>query len=345
MLKADFIVKEKVTIREALAILDAIAHLTSCLFVVDDDGVVKGSLSDGDIRRGMLAGAGMESPVSDVMHRDFKFLRQDNLDVASLKFLRERQIRFIPVLDSLGHLVDTVNLMKYRSRLPVSAVLMAGGKGERLRPLTEHTPKPLLPVGGKAIIDHNVDRLISFGIRDIRVSVHYLAQQIEAHFSNPVEGVQVQCIREKEYLGTIGAVRQMPPFCEDTVLVMNSDLFTNIDLEDFYLHFLENLADFSVAAVPYNVSIPYGILELDGRRVKKVIEKPVFNYYAGAGIYLMKRSVIETIPADTFFHATDLIDKLAGEGRNVIRYPLNGTWVDIGSLKEYQKACDLAGHL
>lgn len=341
----DFIVKTDTGIRQALSILNELAPEITCLFVVDEEEKVLGSLSDGDIRRGMLAGVGIDRPVTTVMHRDFKFLRQGDMDVAMLKSFRDRHILFVPVLDDGGRLVDMVNLVKYRSRLPISAVLMAGGKGERLRPLTENTPKPLLPVGDKAIIDYNVERFVSYGIRDIRVSVNYLAGQIEDHFARPFDGVQVKCVREKEFQGTIGAVRQMTSFDEDTVLVMNSDIFTNIDLEDFYLHFLQNGADFSVAAVPYNVSIPYGILDLDGRRVKGVIEKPVFNYYAGAGIYLMKKSVIDSIPADSFFHATDLMEKLVSEGRNVIRYPLNGTWVDIGSLKEYQRACDLARHL
>ena len=338
-----YIIPTDTSIKEALALLES--NDTQTLFVTDGDGRMKGSLSDGDVRRGMLAGAGIDDPVSDVMHKDFKFLTQSGFDVSLIRSYREKRIFLIPVLDRDGRIVDTVNLLKYRSRLPVDAVLMAGGKGERLRPLTEQTPKPLLPVGGKAIIDHNVDRLISFGIRDISVTVHYLAGQIERHFETPRDGVQVRCCREADYLGTIGSLRLVPGFPDETVLVMNSDLFTNIDFEDFYLHFKEHDADLSVAAVPYNVSIPYGILDLDGRNVKGIIEKPVFNYYAGAGIYLMKREVVGEIPEGRLFHATDLIQKLADEGRKVIRYPLNGTWIDIGSFKEYQKACDLIKHL
>lgn len=332
------------SIREALALLEALSYDITCLFVVDPDGVMVGTLTDGDIRRGMIAGAMIDDPVSAVMRRHFRFLRQP-IDVTSLREFRKKLILLIPVLDDAGHIVDAVNLMKDRSRLPVGAVLMAGGKGERLRPLTESTPKPLLPVGDKAIIDHNVDRMISYGISDIRVSVHYLAKQLEDHFSTSRNGVQVQCIRENEYLGTIGSVRQMPPFPEDTLLVMNSDLFTNIDFEDFYLHFMEHDADMSVAAIPYNVSIPLGILELEGREVKGIQEKPVFNYYACSGIYLMKREVIEEIPQGAFFHATDLVQKLIDKGRKVIRYPMNGTWIDIGTIKEYQKACELVKHL
>ena len=331
------------SVREALGLLEDNSSQT--LFVTDGEGRMQGSLTDGDVRRGMLAGATLDSPVSAVMHRDFRFLRQGAVDVARIKAFREKRILFIPVLDAQGRIVDTLDLARYRSRLPVSAVLMAGGKGERLRPLTESTPKPLLPVGDKAIIDHNVDRILSYGIRDVTVSVNYRAEQIEAHFTAPRDGVRVKCFREPSFLGTIGSVRLMPAFPEETVLVMNSDLFTNIDFEDFYLHFKEHDADLSVAAVPYNVSIPLGILDLDGRDVKGVSEKPVYNYYAVSGIYLMKRAVIDEIPEGAFFHATDLIQKLVAAGRKVIRYPLNGTWIDIGTLKEYQKANDLIKHL
>jgi dTDP-glucose pyrophosphorylase len=338
-----YIIDTATSVREALALLDLSEAQT--LFVTDGEGRMKGTLTDGDVRRGMLAGAGIDSPVSAVMHRDFKFLRAGAVDVARIREFRQKRILFIPILDGQDRIVDTLNLLKYRSRLPVDAVLMAGGKGERLLPLTEKTPKPLLPVGDKAIIDHNVDRLLSYGVRDITVSVNHLAEQLEAHFAAPCDGVQVKCFREKEFLGTVGSVRLMPAFPDDTVLVMNSDLFTNIDFEDFYLHFKEYDADLSVAAVPYDVSVPLGILDLDGRDVKGVVEKPVYNYYALAGIYLMKRFVIAEIPEGTFFHATDLIQKLVDEGRKVIRYPLNGTWIDIGTLKEYQKACDLVKHL
>ena len=126
---------------------------------------------------------------------------------------------------------------------------------------------------------------------------------------------------------------------------MNSDLFTNIDYEDFYLHFKQHDAEMSVAAVPYDVSIPYGILDLDGRNIKGLLEKPKYNYYANAGIYLIKKTALAEIPEDTFFNATDLIEKLISENKKVVRYPLNGAWIDIGNPQEYQKAKDLVKHL
>jgi NDP-sugar pyrophosphorylase family protein len=254
-------------------------------------------------------------------------------------------MKLISVLDADHHIVDIIDLDRYKTRLPIDAVLMAGGRGERLRPLTEKTPKPLLPVGNKAIIDHNIDRLISYGIQHINVTVNYLKEQIEEHYQEPRNSVKIRTVREPKFLGTIGSVKFVPSFYNDTVLVMNSDLFTNIDYEDFFLHFKEHDAEMSVAAVPYNVSIPYGILDLDGRNIKGLLEKPQYNHYANAGIYLIKRRALEEIPDGEFFNATDLVEKLISEGKSVIRYPLNGTWIDIGNPQEYQKAKDLVNHL
>jgi NDP-sugar pyrophosphorylase family protein len=267
---------------------------------------------------------------------------EDIDDVKKIKRLRDLKMRLVPVLDAEKHIVETINLEKYNSRLPFDAILMAGGKGERLRPLTLETPKPLLKVGDKCIIDHNIDRLISSGVKHISVTVNYLKEQIEEHFAEPRGEVQVKTVREPKFLGTIGSVKFVENFYNDTVLVMNSDLFTNINYEDFFLHFQQHDAEMSLAAVPYDISIPYGILNLDGYDVHGVIEKPKFNYYANAGIYLIKRRALDEIPADTFFHATDLIEKLIAQKKKVVRYPLAGYWIDIGNPDEYYKACEMA---
>jgi NDP-sugar pyrophosphorylase family protein len=222
---------------------------------------------------------------------------------------------------------------------------MAGGKGERLRPLTEKTPKPLLKVGDKAIIDYNIESLIEYGIKHISVTVNYLHEQLEAHFKSPKKGVNISCVCEPQYLGTIGSVKFVDRFHNDTVLVMNSDLFTNINYEDFYLHFKEHDADMSVAAVPYSVSVPYGIFDLNGRDIQGVQEKPTYNYYANAGIYLMKRTLIDKIPADTFYNATDFMEMLIREKMKVVRFPITGYWIDIGKHEDYKKAMEIAKHI
>lgn len=340
------IINKNRTLLEALSLINELYPDPLVLFVVDDNGGMVGTLTDGDSRRGLIAGCSVNDSIDKVMHRDFNYMKvEDANNVQEIRRQKELRMKLVPVLDTDCQIVDIINLEKYKTRLPVDAVLMAGGKGERLRPLTEKTPKPLLPVGNKAIIDHNVDRLISYGIKHISVTVNYLKEQIEEHYTEPRNGVQIQTIREPKYLGTIGSIRFVPQFYNDSVLLMNSDIFTNIDYEDFFLHFHYHDAEMSVAAIPYDVSIPYGILELDGRNIQGLLEKPKYNYYANAGIYLIKRRALEEIPEDTFFNATDLIEKLIGEGKKVIRYPMNGTWIDIGNPQEYQKANDLVKHL
>lgn len=346
MTEKDHIISKDVTLLESLSRINGLSPGPLVLFVVDSDGRMAGSLTDGDIRRALISGAGLSTPVGEVMHREFHFLREGEGDqVTEIRRLRARNLKMVPVLDADGRMVEMLDLERQVTRLPVDAVLMAGGKGIRLRPLTDTTPKPLLKVGGKPIIDHNVDRLIKFGVKHISVTVNYLAEQLEEHFAQPRGGVQVRCVHEPAYLGTIGSLRFVESFHNDTIMLMNSDVFTNINFEDFFLHFRESGADMSVAAIPYTVSVPYGIFDLEGSSVRGVVEKPTFNYYANAGIYLLKRSALDLIPEGKFFNATDLIDALVGEGRKVARFPLNGTWIDIGNPQEYQKADELAKQL
>lgn len=340
------IISQNCTILDALKQINSLAPNPLVLFVVDDEQRMVGTITDGDSRRALIAGAHLQDPAEMIMYRNFKFLRKGETDdVQHLQKQRDLKMKLVPILDNDNHIVDIIDLERCITRLPVDAVLMAGGKGERLRPLTEKTPKPLLKVGEKCIIDHNVDRLIKYGIQHINITVNYLHDQIEDHYQEPRNGIKINTVCEPRFLGTIGSIKFVESFYNDTVLVMNSDLFTNIDFEDFFIHFQQHDAEMSVAAVPYNVSIPYGILDLDGRNIHGLIEKPKYVYYANAGIYLIKRRALDEIPADTFFNATDLIEKLISQGKKVIRYPLNGTWIDIGNPQEYQKAQDLVKHL
>lgn len=346
MIDRKHIINQNMPLLEALSRINTLAPSPLVLFVVDDEDRMVGTLTDGDSRRALIAGASVNDKAERIMLRNFRYMRSDDIsNVIEIRRQKEMKMKLVPILDEERHIIDIINLEKYKTRLPIDAVLMAGGKGERLRPLTEKTPKPLLTVGDKAIIDHNIDRLISYGVQHINVTVNYLHEQIEEHYKEPRNGVKIRTFLEPKFLGTIGSIKFVESFHNDTVLVMNSDLFTNIDYEDFFLHFQQYDAEMSVAAVPYNISIPYGILDLDGRDIKGLLEKPKYNYYANAGIYLIKRQALKEIPEETFFNATDLIEKLIANGKKVIRYPLNGTWIDIGNPQEYQKAQDFVRHL
>lgn len=330
---------------EALKQLNQVHSEAMTLFVVDHDGHMLGTLTDGDIRRGLIRGVAVSAPVSEAMKSDYSFV-ESRAEVRKIRELREKGICLIPLIDSERRLVEIIDISTQKSSLPVDAVLMAGGRGERLRPLTLTTPKPLLKLGEKAIIDQNIDRLTSYGVKHISVTVNYLKEQLIEHFSRPAAGgVKVDCVAESRFFGTIGALRLVREFHNGTILVMNSDLLTNIDYEDFFLHFQEHGAMMSAAAVPYTISVPYGIFELEGRDIRGVHEKPVYNLYANAGIYLLRREALRYIPENETFNATDLIDALAADGQKVIRYPLSGLWIDIGTPEEYRKARELVKHL
>ncbi len=340
-------------ISENETILDALKRINSLhvpeplvLFVIDNDRKMIGTLTDGDIRRALIQGLQLGDKISAAAHHNFNYLLKGiSDDVIHIREQKQKKMKLIPILDENNYIIEIINLEKYKTKLPVDAVLMAGGKGERLRPLTEKTPKPLLKVGDKSIIDYNIHSLISYGVKNISVTVNYLHEQLEEHFADPIQDVKVNTVREPKFLGTIGSIKFVKNFDNDTVLVMNSDLFTNIDYEDFYLHFKEHNADMSVAAIPYSISVPLGVFNLDGRNIRGLVEKPKYNYYANAGIYLIKKSSIEEIPEGEFFNATDLIEKLISQNKTVIRYPLNGTWIDIGTPQEYQKAQDMIKHI
>lgn len=340
-----YIIKSDATVKNALSALNELSDSILTLFVVDAEDRMVGTLTDGDVRRALIEGCDLSDSVEKTMNRNFHYIQVNDLCVEKIQGLRKKGISLLPVLTTEKKIRIIYDLKKKKSILPIDAVLMAGGKGERLRPLTTTVPKPLLKVGDKCIIDYNIDRLIEYGVENINVTVNYLGEQIERHFEEMRDGVQVHCVREPQYLGTIGSVKFIDEFYNDTVLVMNSDLFTNIDFEDFFLHFEKNDADMSVAAVPYSVSVPYGIFELDERVIKGVREKPTYNYYANSGIYLIKKKLFELIPDGLFFNATDLIEKLIEEKYNVIRFPLMGYWIDIGKHEDYKKAQDFVKHL
>ena len=260
--------------------------------------------------------------------------------------LRENNFKVIPVIDSSRQIVNVINFRFQKSYLPIDALIMAGGRGSRLSPMTDQTPKPLLKVGGKAIIDHNIDRLKGYGVDDFHISVRYLGKQLIEHYAKANNnGVQIDFIWETEPLGTIGAASKIEHFQHDYVLVTNSDILTTLDYEDFFLDFLEKDADMAVATVPYQVNIPYAVMETTNNHVISFKEKPTYTYYSNGGIYLMKREMLSTIPNDTFFDATDLMEKLIQEGKNLISYPIRQYWLDIGKPEDFEKAQNDIKHL
>ena len=315
------------------------------LTVLDQQEKVVGVLTDGDIRRGFIKGYQLDDTVSCFLNREFYYLVEDNIDLKKFGEYRTRRLRAVPLLSKERKLLRIYDFTTTKSILPVDAVIMAGGLGSRLRPLTNDTPKPLLKIGGKEIIAYNFDRLHQYGIENQHITVKYLAEQIEEFCNNYPSDINFSLVYEKEYMGTAGALSLIDDFKNDTILLMNSDLLTNIDYEDFYRSFIEKDADIMVASIPYDVSLPYAIFDTHEREVLSFKEKPNFTYYANAGLYLIKKEVLELIPKETLFNATDLLDKVIANDKKLIHYPIRGYWLDIGKHKDFDKAMRDIAHI
>jgi len=315
------------------------------VFIINNENKVIGTITDGDIRRGLINGLSLDTSLKEFICKDFHFIEQGKNSFDKLKVFREKKLKAVPLLSEDKKLVKIIDFTTAKSILPVDAVIMAGGLGSRLQPLTEKTPKPLLKVGGKEIISYNFDRLLQFGITRQYVSVNYLAEQLESFCSIYDNNINFKIIKEKEYLGTAGALTLIDDYHNDTALLMNSDILTNIDYEDFYKTFLEKDADIMVASIPYKVSLPYAIFDANDRKVKGFKEKPNFTYFANAGLYLIKKDIIKKIPKQQFFNATDLMDLVIKMDKKLIHYPIRGYWLDIGKHEDFDKAQKDIAHI
>jgi dTDP-glucose pyrophosphorylase len=316
------------------------------LFVAGADKVLLGTLTDGDIRRGFLSGLTLSDPVSKTMFSGFRSITKNDFSPSTLEELKEKSIYLVPLLDEKGRILKIINLKEKRTVLPLNVVLMAGGKGLRLKPLTDDTPKPLLKVGDKPIIEHNIDRLSSFGIENIEISVGYLGDKIKEYLKDGhSKELHISYIDENEPMGTIGAIKKSSFYHKSCILIMNADLLTNIDFEDFYKTFVEKEGDMIVASIPYKQEVPYGVLELNDDRITGLREKPTYTYYSNAGIYLIKKELLDIIPADAAFNATDLMEKVISLNLRLLNYPILGYWLDIGKHDDYLKAQEDIKHI
>ena len=340
------IVLREQSVREALIKLDKIAP-SSILFVVDADNTLLGSLTDGDLRRGFIKGLGFENSLLEFVQLKPIFIRENEYDLRQLEEFRKNLLKIIPIVNKKHQIVDVLDFSLRTTLIPADAVLMAGGEGKRLRPLTDNTPKPLLRVGDKPIIEYNIDRLREVGIYNINLSINYLGDQLVNYFGDGSDkNINIKYVKENKPLGTIGSILLVESFMHEDIIVMNSDLLTNIDFGDFFKTYKESGADMIVAATSYNVDVPYAVLEVNENNcVKSLKEKPRYTYYSNAGIYILKRNLLGMIPKDTFFDITDLMDRVIEMNLNLVTYPLNGYWLDIGKHEDFKKAQEDIKHI
>lgn len=330
---------------DAIACIDR--NQKGIALVVGPERQLLGTVTDGDIRRAVLARIPLESPVGNLIekkrstpyYRPISALKSSST-AKLLELMLEKQINQVPLLDDQEHVVDLITMKDLVPDQPldIQAVIMAGGFGTRLKPLTNDLPKPMLPVGGRPLMEHIVKQLRVAGIQRVNVTTHYKPEKIKDHFGDgQAFDVTLNYVNEDLPLGTAGALGLLPEPTEP-MLVINGDILTDINIRAFVDYHREYHADMTVAVRRYEVEVPYGVVETEDSHVIRIKEKPKQTFFVNAGIYLIEPSVYQHIPAGKSFHMTDLIEWLIQAKRTVVSFPLHEYWLDVGRHDDYARA-------
>lgn len=336
---ADLLLPPDAPVKRAAQILDASrAHIA---LVVDGDGRLLGTVTDGDVRRGLLRGASVETPVAEVMAARPVTAPEGTTREAAVALMRRKAILQLPLLDAGGRVVALELLERDETAADTWVVLMVGGEGRRLRPLTDDVPKPLLPVGGQPLAETILRRFADQGFRRVFLSVNYKAELFRRHFGDGAAlGIELDYLEETEPRGTAGSLALLPGKPPGPVIVMNGDLLTSVD----FRHLLDFHRDGGAAATlcvrEYALQVPYGVARLEGQRLLALDEKPSESVFVNAGIYVLSPEALARIPASGFYHMTTLLQDLVRDGREVAACPLREYWLDIGRLEDLERAQD-----
>lgn len=341
----DVFISEKNVLREVITALNR--NWRGIVLVVDEARRLMGTITDGDIRRAILSGKGLETPVAELLAQksDSPYPKPITARIGTdanelLRLMREYVVQQLPILDETDRVVGLVTMSDLLpdDALPVRAVIMAGGFGTRLSPLTDEVPKPMLPVGDRPLMEYTVEQLRKAGIHSLNITTHYLTEKISAYFRDGRDfGVDIHYIEEETPLGTAGALGLMEA-SNEPMLVINGDILTRVDFRAMLDFHRKHLADLTVGVRQYEMEVPYGVVDCDGPNVVRLSEKPRHRFLVNAGVYLLDPGVQKFIPRRTFFNMTDLIDRLLEEGRKVVSFPILEYWLDIGQPLDYRKA-------
>ena len=309
--------------------------------VVDDGDRLVGTLTDGDVRRALLKGVPLESPLAPHIHRNFTAVGPKTGRAEVLDLMQARTISQLPIIDSDGRLIGVHLLHEILGAIerPNCAVVMAGGRGSRLWPITESLPKPMIRVAGRPILERIVLHLVSFGVRRIFISINYLGHIVEQHFGDGAQfGCRIQYLRETHSLGTGGSLALLPEAPEHPLIVMNGDLVTQADLGamlEFHGHGQQQV---TVAVRRYVHSVPFGCVELNGDRVVRVEEKPSMSVLVNAGIYVLNPHLVGRVPKDQEFPLTALLEHCLERGETVTAFEIEEDWIDVGQRDQLRQA-------
>lgn len=319
------------------------------VLVVDEEGCLLDTATDGDLRRAVLERVDLDTPLATLAERRVGTTHPKPITVLEgtpeheiVALMSRLKLRHIPVVDAQGHVKDLIIAGETASDgpldLPVSALIMAGGLGTRLRPLTDTVPKPLLPVGNRPIMEDTIRQLAAAGVRRVFVATHYKAEAIEDYFGSGTRlGVEMSYIKEEQPLGTAGALRLLEQPTEP-LLVVNGDVLTRVNYRAMLTFHRENQADMTVGVGQYEFRVPYGVVETSGVEVERLTEKPRMRYFVNAGVYLLEPGVLAHVPEGRRFDMTDLIQALLEAKRRVVSFPITEYWLDVGHHGDYQQA-------
>ncbi len=340
-------IHEDLTIKEALKQMDIAGE--KILFVVDAKGTLLGSITDGDIRRWILKEGALLEKVTGVYNRKPRFLRKNSDASQAREVMIHEKLEALPVVDERGVLVNVLlwneifsgETKPKAATLRVPVLVMAGGKGTRLDPFTKILPKPLIPIGDKPIVEIIMDQLFEFGCNDFYLTVNYKGKMIQAYFDNAECPYNVKIVWEETFLGTAGSLKLVVPLIDAPHLfVSNCDILIRADYTDVHNFHVQNSNDITVIGSMRHVSVPFGVLEMkNGGHLDSIREKPEYDFLANTGMYLVRTTVANDIPANAKFDFTELIGKVKSRGGKVGVYPVSqDSWVDIGQWQEYQVA-------
>lgn len=334
--------RPSIKLGEALGVIDR-GGVQACL-VVNESGRLEGMLSDGDVRRALLGGHSMEAVVGELMNTDFLSVRTPTSPQIAKEFMHRHKIRHVPVLDASGRVENLFVITDHSGRpnIDLPVVVMAGGKGMRLRPLTEQTPKPMLAIGNKPMLERILDRCIATGLTDIYLSVNYLASQIYDYFGDGSQwGLTITYLEEKDSLGTAGSLGLLPAEIESPIFVLNGDVLTEVNLARLLEFHQDSRSTATVALREFVVEVPFGVVSLDGFAIEGIEEKPSFRHFVNAGVYLLEKSVIDLVPTGRAIDMPELIQKAMDKGASVSGFPIHESWLDVGSPETLEQAREI----
>lgn len=330
----------------AISVLDAVKAIETggiqAVLVASAGGRLEGVATDGDIRRGILRGVQLDAPVSTVMNSHPAVLSPEANREQALAMMTRLRIRQIPVTDANGIIVGAHHFDTPDEKAETDgtwAVIMAGGRGTRLHPLTQTTPKPMLQVGGQPLIETIVRNLANQGFDRIYISVNYMAEVFKAHFGDGSRfGVDIRYIEETSRLGTAGALGLLNESPPGPFLVMNGDLLTSVNFRSLIAYHNETRGVSTICVRDYSIQIPYGVIETNAGQVTAIAEKPTKNFFVNAGIYVVDPQLLARIAPGAYLDMPHLLESVIAEGGKVSSFPIHEYWLDIGHVDDLKRA-------